>query len=90
MSLEECCCLAFNAVPSQLHREIFWNVTLSDIKTKVKLYIGEQQAKIIQDFQSMMEVMSLAFGDGSKKQDREVEKPKSAADARAKFAQLKL
>lgn len=37
-------------------------MTYNDVKCKIKLHTGEQQAKVVQDFQSFMEVVKIAFG----------------------------
>jgi hypothetical protein len=62
---------------------VFWDVTLNDIKVKVKLYIGQQQAQIVQQFQTLEKVVSLAFGPGEKEKPKEVQ---SKDELKTKFS----
>lgn len=86
--------MAFNATPSQLWRDIFWNVTYEDLKTKCKLYVGKEQAIIVQHFQTFHKVAALALGtdkDSNKPEnDPNVNMmvPKSAAEAKLAFAKV--
>jgi hypothetical protein len=64
-------------------------VTYDDIKTRIKLYLGERQALIVQEFQTLSEVVKLAFG-GDEKSKKEAERakipqPKSMAEMRGMF-----
>jgi hypothetical protein len=82
--------LAFNSTPSQLHRTIFWDITYDDLKTKAKLYIGEKQALITQQFQTFFKVAELALGEGEKGEDPNVNmmKPKSAEELKNAMAKV--
>lgn len=71
----------FDSVPSDLD-EIYWRCTLKDIRVKLRLYLGHQQALIVQNFQSMSIIVSQAFG--GKKKDKPVE-PKSKAELELAF-----
>ena len=62
-------------MPSQLYRKLFWRVTYGDIKTKIKLHIGERQALIVQEFETLHKVVSLAFGSEEKERPPEPQKP---------------
>lgn len=69
---------------------MFWDITYDDLKVKARLYIGEQQAKITQQFQTFMEVAKLALGGGEKGEDPNVNmmKPKSAAELKNAFGKV--
>jgi hypothetical protein len=64
--------------------EISWSVTLDDIKYKLKIKVGLEQAKIFQDYQTMAAILSQAFGGKSK----EVEPPKTKQEALSQFNSL--
>lgn len=64
---------------------MFWEVTLEDIKTKIKLHIGQQQAMIVQNFQTLQKVVNLAFGEPEKEKPPEVQ---SKGELKAKFAAI--
>ncbi len=57
----------FDSVPSDID-EIYWRCSLKDIRVKLRLYLGHQQALIVQNFQSLATIVSQAFG-GKKKND---------------------
>lgn len=71
----------FDSVPSDLD-EIYWRCTLKDIRVKLRLYLGHQQALIVQYFQSMSIIVSQAFG--GKKKDKPAE-PKSKDELELAF-----
>ena len=92
MTFEENCCLAFDRVPTQLW-PLFWQITYYDIQTKLRLYIGEKQLLVNQQFQVMSQVVSLAFGGGKAGgSDPVVQRdvPKTGAQALSMFAALKV
>lgn len=64
---------------------MFWDVSYEDIKTSVKLYIGEQQARITQDYQTLSKVVSNVFGGGEKELPPE---PKTKAELKSRFERL--
>lgn len=39
----------------------FWRITYQDIQMKMKVYIGNQQSLIAQDFQNLMKMLEMAF-----------------------------
>jgi hypothetical protein len=57
--------------------EVYWKYTLNDIRVATRLYLGRQQALIVQDFDTMAILLSQAFG--SKKKSGKVNKVKSKA-----------
>lgn len=71
----------FDSVPSDLD-EIYWRCTLKDIRVKLRLYLGHQQALIVQNFQSMATIVAQAFG--NKKKDKPAE-PKNKAELELAF-----
>ena len=83
--------MAFDLVPSQLW-PLFWSITYYDIQTKLRLFLGEKQLLVNQQFQVLQEVVSMAFGGkssgsgGGSPEDI----PKTAEQAKAMFAALKL
>lgn len=81
--MEEALCLAFDEVPSNLLK-VYWKVTREDIKVKLRLYLGQRHALILQDYQSMALVASNALGGGSKVQDEE-DAPQTWAEAQMAF-----
>lgn len=75
-------------VPSQLYADLYWRATYDDIKCKVKLHIGEKQARIVQDFDTLGKILSMAFGSGEGEKKQEVKVPQSAAELRSVFNQM--
>jgi hypothetical protein len=72
---------------------LFWSITYYDIQTKLRLYIGEKQLLVNQQFQVMSQVVNLAFGGGPKTSPSgatEADVPKTGAQALSMFAALKL
>lgn len=55
----------FDCVPSDI-QEVYWKYTHNDIKVKLRLHLGKEQAHIAQDFQTIALIVSQAFGDGKK------------------------
>lgn len=72
----------FDCLPSEV-REVYWKCTLNDLKVKLRLYLGEKQASIVQDFQTLAKIVSEAFGSGKK--DEKVEVPQTEAQMKAAF-----
>jgi hypothetical protein len=64
---------------------VFWEVTLDDIRAKIRLHIGQQQALVIQNFQTLNKVVALAFGAPEKERPKEVQ---SKGELKAKFAAI--
>ncbi|HYG34258.1 MAG TPA: hypothetical protein VEC99_05715 [Clostridia bacterium] len=68
---------------------MFWEISYEDIKTRVRLYMGERQALISQEFQTLAQVVKMAFGSDEKaKKEAElanIPKPKSAGELRHHF-----
>lgn len=79
--------MAFNTVPTHFHWYTSWEVTYADVKTKIRLHIGERQAQIVQNFQSFMKVATLALGGGGKPKEK-IYEPKSFVDLQSKFASM--
>jgi hypothetical protein len=84
--MEDAICLAFDTIPSDITR-VFWKVTRNDIRVKVRLYLGERYARIIQDYQSYSLATSYIFGGKSKKRSsvNDEDIPKTAAQAKMAF-----
>jgi hypothetical protein len=59
-----------------------WEYSLDDMRVRIRLKIGEQQAKVHQDYQTLALIVSEAFG--GKKSDT----PQTATDAIANFQAL--
>lgn len=51
----------FQRVPSNLS-EVFWLYTLADIKMSLKLYLGQEQSRAVQYYESLLEVAGHIFG----------------------------
>lgn len=79
--------MAFDKVPSQLW-SMFWTITYYDIQTRLRLFVGERQLMVNQQFQMMSQVVSLAFGGSSKEETSAA--PKTGAEALAMFGTLRL
>lgn len=62
--MTEALCLVFDLVPSQLPR-MYWQYSLNDIKVKLKLYLGRQQALIMQQYDTLALLINQAFGSSS-------------------------
>jgi hypothetical protein len=75
----------FDSVPSELD-QIYWRFTLNDIKVKLRLHLGHQQALIVQEFQTIALIVGQAFG--SKKNKAKVSEPSSAEELQAAFGSV--
>lgn len=64
---------------------MFYGVTLEDLRTKIKLHVGQQQALIVQQFQTLEKVVGLAFGPAEKGRDLPPE-VQSKDELKSKFA----
>lgn len=86
-------CWAFDVLPSALH-DLYWRVTLEDIRFKLGNRLALQNLTGLQTFQAVAEVVSLAFG--GKKGDSapsrsdfdESAVPKTGAEAVAMFRKV--
>lgn len=52
---------------------------------KVKNFLGHRQALILQEFQTLAEIMSMAFGDGSSKQEKKAPVPQNSEELTRMF-----
>jgi hypothetical protein len=59
-----------------------WEYSLDDMRVRIRLKIGEQQAKVHQDYQTLALIVSEAFG------GKKSETPQTATDAVANFQAL--
>lgn len=59
-----------------------WEYSLDDMRVRIRLKIGEQQAKVHQDYQTLALIVSEAFG------GKKSETPQTATDAIANFHAL--
>lgn len=57
--------MVFDCVPSDI-KQVYWKFTLNDLRVKMRLYLGEKQAGIVQNYQSLSLVVSQAMGGKSK------------------------
>lgn len=80
MTQIEAICWAFDEVPSRFPI-LEWKYSFRDIETKLKLRLGETQAKIAQDYEVLATILSQAFGGGSNKP----KVPETADEAMAQF-----
>lgn len=83
MTFEEAVCWSFNVVPSQLP-QVYWSNTRLDLKTKLRLRVGEEAAKLLHGFENFVETVSMALG-GKKSKGKAID---SAEEARFKFAKV--
>lgn len=74
-------CWAFDATPNQME-DVMFEVSLRDIRSKLKLKVGYEHAIIAQHFQTLAYVVSRALGGGDKKKDRP---PENFMEAAAQF-----
>ena len=72
---------AFNTVPSRLP-EVYWGNSLEDIRFKVKIVLGFEHMRSIQQFAHFLKVAAMALGGDSEK----AQAPKDKASAQAAFA----
>lgn len=70
----------FDCLPSDI-QQVYWKSTLNDLKVKLRLYLGNKQAEIVQNFQTLSTVVSLAFGKGKKKEKTEMPQTKEQMEA---------
>lgn len=50
-------------MPSNLPT-LYWKYSFNDVKTKLKLYLGREQALVIQSYDTLALLVEQAFGDG--------------------------
>jgi len=81
--MEEAVVLVFDCVPSNI-LQVYWKNTLNDIKVKLRLYLGQRQAEIVQDLQNMSIVASRLFG-GEKSDKGDAIKPQTKAEMENAF-----
>jgi hypothetical protein len=43
---------------------LYWQYSLADIRVKLKLHLGQQQALIMQQYDTMALLLNQAFGNG--------------------------
>lgn len=60
-------------------------MTLDDIRTAIKLHIGQEQARVVQNFQTLNKVVALAFGEPEKERPPEVQ---NKSELKAKFGAI--
>ena len=87
LELSEICCIVFDTVPSKLWSELFWQITYDDIRTKIRIYVGQKQSHYLQEFQIFTKVVSMAFG-GEKNKTNTEDVPKNLNDARMKLKRM--
>lgn len=73
----EAICWVFSTTPSGLD-DLLWTVTLEDIRIKLKLKVGYEQAIILQQFSNVATIVSKALGGGKEEKG---EAPKDIVDA---------
>jgi hypothetical protein len=56
-------------VPSELD-DFYWSVSYRDVRTKVKLTLGLEQARATQEYQSMADIISKALGGEDKNKSK--------------------
>lgn len=64
----------FDCLPSDI-RQVYWKCTRNDLKVKLRLYLGQQQAHIVQSHEVLATVVSQAFGGGKSRKAPEDEAP---------------
>lgn len=74
----------FQCAPSHLD-SIYWSHTYTDIKLMTKLKVGHEQARVVQDYQTLAMVVSQALGGGKKSSDGAV---KTKEEALSQFASV--
>ncbi|WMC09506.1 hypothetical protein PU634_10300 [Oceanimonas pelagia] len=81
---------AFDTVPSQLAL-IYWSYTYRDLRFRIRIRYGEQQASLTTQFEALCQTASLALG-GSKTEDQEpdedVKVPQTGAELKAMFTKM--
>lgn len=79
-------CWVFDVSPSKLG-PVKWGNSFRDIEIRTKLKIGEKQAGIVQDYQTLISVVSEVFG-GKPKQENpspSAATPRNGAELTAAF-----
>ncbi|WCD44158.1 hypothetical protein Lumi_019 [Xylophilus phage Lumi] len=54
--------LAFDLTMTQIQRTLFWEITWTDIRRKMRLYLANKQYEIAQQHQTLSAVVASAFG----------------------------
>lgn len=74
-----------DTVPSRL-REVYWRFSFEDLKSKLRTCTSFQQVRFAQEFQTLAEIVSAAFGTAKTKPDSDNKHsgtmaPKNGAEA---------
>jgi hypothetical protein len=81
---------AFDTVPSRL-MVVFWSHTYRDLRFKIRVRYGEQQAVLTTQFEALCQTASLALG-GDKNKDKapaeDVTVPQTGAELKALFSKM--
>lgn len=81
---------AFDTVPSRL-LTVFWSYTYRDLRFKIRVRYGEQQAVLTTHFEALCQTASLALG-GEKNKGKapaeDVKEPQTGAELKALFTQM--
>lgn len=76
----------FDCVPSSI-QEVYWKFSRNDFKVRLRLYVGERQAEVVQNYQTMGMILSQAFSakSGSDTSSGEDVVPQNKAEMTAAF-----
>lgn len=70
---------------------MFWSHTYPDLRFKIRVKYGEQQAVLTTQFEALCQTASLALG-GEKKKDKapakDVHEPQTGAELKALFTKM--
>jgi hypothetical protein len=62
--------------------DLYWSITYRDVKTKVKITLGQKQAEAMQEYQNIAHIVGKAFGGDDKPKG---ETPSNFAEAQSQF-----
>ncbi len=85
LSFEKRMCFVLDVYPSQLTRK-YWQLTFEDLSVATDLKVGQEMARLTQNYESLIKVVSKALGGEEKKQKPTV--MQNAEHAKQAFAQL--
>lgn len=66
-----------------MYDDLFWKISYSDIRVKIRVFLGHQQALIVQNFETLAEIVSSAFGEGETEREKTIrtaQKPQNLAE----------
>jgi len=81
--------MVFDCVPSDI-RQVYWQYTQNDLRVRIRLYLGQRQAGIVQSYQTLAKVAGDLFSDNKRPSadTGNADIPKTRDEAIAQFSSV--